>query len=39
MEYYQVTRKAFAIGIVQWDGYSVVQLSGGGTETQQKLVA
>lgn len=39
MEYYQVTRKAFAIGIVQWDGYSVVQLSGGGTENQQKLVA
>ena len=39
MEYYQVTRKAFAIGIVQWDGYSVVQLAGGGTENQQKLVA
>ena len=38
-EYYQVNRKAFAIGIVQWDGYTSVQLSGGVTENQQKLVA
>lgn len=34
MEYYGVTRKAFAIGLVQWDGYST---SNG--ERQQKLVA
>jgi len=33
-EYYGVTRKAFAIGLVQWDGYSP---SNG--ENQQKLVA
>ena len=38
MEYYQVTRKAFAIGLVQWDGYTNVQV-GGNTEQQQKLVA
>lgn len=34
MEHYGVTRKAFAIGLVQWDGYST---SNG--ERQQKLVA
>ena len=34
MEYYGLTRKAFAIGLVQWDGYST---SNG--ERQQKLVA
>lgn len=34
MEYYGSTRKAFAIGLVQWDGYST---SNG--ERQQKLVA
>ena len=34
MEYYHVTRKAFAIGIVQWDGYS----NRGGVD-RQKLVA
>lgn len=37
-EYYQVTNRAFAIGLVQWDGYSNVQVLGG-TEQQQKLVA
>lgn len=38
MEYYQVMQKAFAIGLVQWDGYTNVQV-GGNTEQQQKLVA
>lgn len=33
-EYYGVANKAFGIGLVQWDGYTVV-----GTENQQKLVA
>ena len=37
-EYYGVTNRAFAIGIVQWDGYSNVTVAGG-TEQQQKLVA
>lgn len=37
-EYYQVERKAFAIGIVQWDGYTDVQI-GQTQEQQQKLVA
>ena len=34
MEYYQVTRKAFAIGLVQWDGYSTRN-----NQNRQKLVA
>ena len=34
MEYYGETRKAFAIGLVQWDGYS-----NSNGERQQKLVA
>ena len=34
MEYYGATRKAFAIGLVQWDGYS-----NSNGEAQQKLVA
>lgn len=34
MEFYGVTRKAFAIGLVQWDGYSTSNGS-----NQQKLVA
>lgn len=34
MEYYGATRKAFAIGLVQWDGYS-----NSWGEKQQKLVA
>lgn len=38
MEYYQVLGKDFAIGLVQWDGYSDVQ-TGSGIEQQQKLVA
>lgn len=33
-EYYQVTRKAFGIGLVQWDGYSTR-----GGVNRQKLVA
>ena len=37
-EYYAVTNRAFAIGIVQWDGYTNVNIPGG-TEQQQKLVA
>ena len=38
-EYYQVANRAFGIGLVQWDGYSNVPVSGGGTEQQQKMVA
>lgn len=38
-EYYQDTRRRYGIGLVQWDGYSNVPLSGGGTEQQQKMVA
>ena len=38
-EYYQDTRRRYGIGLVQWDGYSDVPLSGGGTEKQQKMVA
>lgn len=37
-EYYQVANKAFGIGLVQWDGYTDVNIPGG-TEQQQKLVA
>ena len=38
-EYYAVTSRGFAIGLVQWDGYTNVNLPGGITEQQQKLVA
>lgn len=34
MEYYQVTRKAFGVGIIQWDGYS-----NRNNQNRQKLVA
>lgn len=37
-EYYAVTNRAFAIGIVQWDGYTNATVPGG-TEKQQKLVS
>lgn len=37
-EYYQVTTRAFGIGLVQWDGYSNVPV-GQTTEQQQKMVA
>lgn len=35
-EYYNVQQRAFGMGLVQWDGYSVVLASG---EEQQKMVA
>lgn len=37
-EYYQDSRQAYGVGIVQWDGYSHVTV-GTTTEDQQKLVA
>ena len=37
-EYYQVERRAFGLGIVQWDGYTPVPIPGGGTDNQQKMV-
>lgn len=37
-EYYQDTRQAYGLGLVQWDGYSQVTISGT-TEDQQKMVA
>ena len=37
--YYQDPNRGYAIGLVQWDGYSHVPLAGGGTEDQQKMVA
>lgn len=38
-EYYGDTRRAYAIGLVQWDGYSDVEISPGVIQEQQKLVA
>ena len=38
-QYYQDTERRYGIGLVQWDGYSDVPLTGGGTERQQKMVA
>lgn len=37
--YYQDPNRGYAIGLVQWDGYSHVPQQGGGTEDQQKMVA